>query len=106
MAIHILKYVPECPRCGSKNTGFEVYGTYDDIHLKLFFANRGMKIEYKYYPCKDMCFCDDCKYEWMYHPKWKILKKEEYIQLREDKHLKEFIKEIKEIKEEKKKEEE
>lgn len=99
MAIHLLLYVPECPRCGSNNTGFEIFSDgYEDINKRLFLANRGMKTIYKCYPCQDICFCDDCNFEWRHHPKLKILKKEEYIQLREDKHLKELSDSLKSMK--------
>ena len=98
MAIHILKYVPECPRCQSKNTGFDVYGTYEDLNLMIYLANRGMKIRYRYYPCNGLCFCEDCDYEWVYRPKFKIMKKAEYIQLRKDKNIDDFVKQLKEKK--------
>lgn len=99
MAIHLLRYVPECPRCGSYNTGFELYSDgFEDINKRLFLANRGMKTIFKHYPCEDICFCDDCNYEWKHRPKLKIMKKEEYIQLREDKQLKALIEELKRLK--------
>lgn len=77
-----LQIVSDCPKCGSKRTGFYIPYRMNEEEARSLFFKKGMRIRVDdfVYKKKKNCFCENCKFAWTEKPKKVRLSVEEFKQ--------------------------
>lgn len=84
--LHIYYDIGECPNCGSKEVGFNIFQDFVNYRRMLWYAKRGMIVKCSTGPT-DTCFCNTCGKIWYKRPEFTLKKKDFIKQAILDKNL-------------------